>query len=162
MKFLLFKIEYIGRPVFCHSIEWIPCPLVGIVQLRLPKLTQLSWTLICLGDWEKFVFYGWRRRPALILSGVFYGDNHMVEQEMPNAEMLRVILEELKELRQEFRDHITDENIEFEKIRNTLHSIDMDQALTKQRVNLTTAGIAVVASGLFTYFLSVIGVSING
>ena len=80
---------------------------------------------------------------------------------LPDTEMLRVILEELKELRKELREHIADEAVEFEKIKETLHRHTIDQALTRQRLNLTTTGIAVVVSGAFTYFLNVVGIHID-
>jgi len=80
----------------------------------------------------------------------------MVES-LPSAEMLRLILEEVKEIKKDFRDHIADENIEFEKIREQLHRHSLDQALTRQRLTLVSAGIAIAVSGAFTYFMNVFG-----
>ena len=80
---------------------------------------------------------------------------------VPNDEMLRLILEELKELKKDFREHITDENIEFEKIKEVLHRHTLDQALTRQRLTLISAGIAVAVSGAFTYFMNVFGFHID-
>lgn len=102
-----------------------------------------------------------RDTPGTYPVGRFFWEANLMVDDSQREEMLRVILEELKELRVELRQHITDETIEFEKIKETLHRHTIDQALTRQRLNLTTTGIAIAVSGVFTYFLNVVGFHVD-
>ena len=69
---------------------------------------------------------------------------------VPSAEMLKVILEEVQQTRRELREHIAEERIEFDRIKEKLYEHDTNVALTKQKVTLISAAIALAVSGLFT------------
>ena len=77
--------------------------------------------------------------------------------DLPSTEMLKVILQEVQQTRKELREHIKENQKDFDDLKEKFHATQTDSALTKQRVTLMAAGIAVAVSGLFTYLMNTLG-----
>lgn len=70
---------------------------------------------------------------------------------MTDTEMLRLLLEEVRAVRADLREHIHEESEEFRAIRTDISSLKEQVAVNKMRLSAITAGIAAVVATIVSY-----------